>query len=299
MTDWRQPEWSGPSDNIMEAAVPLQVVLLRNDRLAVYLRSFRAAPNGVLFDLSIRIREQLQPSRFRPMEMFHVRGPLASLDQIPAELFRLGVIFADGRSASTVDRRPFGQGEPNAPVLQLRGGGGGGRRFDHGCWLWPLPPPGPLTFVCEWPYLNVGETRVEVDCTELVSAAARAVELWPDDRPVLERGGMNEVFAPRDPDSREGQFQVRCQELITEIRALGFNPNRWVAMINTIGAVPAAKKLLHDDDVLAGTPWLVERRRAELTLEQEILQQRWRDLFTDEERAKAANRLSGTLGGDQ
>ncbi len=51
-------------------------------------------------------------------------------------------------------------------------------------WLWPLPPPGPLTFVCAWPAEGVEETHAQIDGAEILAASARAVELWPDDRPL-------------------------------------------------------------------------------------------------------------------
>lgn len=99
-----------------------------------------------------------------------------------------------------------------------------------------------------------------------------------------------EVAAPADEQTLEGQFQLRCRDLIGEIRSLGFNPNVWVAMINSLGAAGAAKKLLADHHMLVVTPWLVRRGRPELTLEHEIGQRRWSGLFTDEERAEAARR---------
>jgi ketopantoate reductase len=103
---------------------------------------------------------------------------------------------------------------------------------------------------------------------------------------------MDGVATPENMESLEGQFQVRCSELITETRALGFNPNVWVSMINGIGAIETARKLLADHHVLVATPWLVDRGRPELTIEHEIGQTRWRGLFTDEDRNEAENRLA-------
>ena len=68
-----------------------------------------------------------------------------------------------------------------------------------------------------------------------------------------------EVAAPADEQALEGQFQLRCRDLIGEIRSLGFNPNVWVAMINSRGAAGAAKKLLADHHMLVVTPWLVRQ----------------------------------------
>jgi hypothetical protein len=101
-----------------------------------------------------------------------------------------------------------------------------------------------------------------------------------------------QVAAPADEQTLEGQFQLRCRDLIGEIRSLGFDPNVWVPMINSLGAAGAARKLLTDDHMLVVTPWLVRRGRPELTLEHEIRQPRWSGLFTDDERAEAARRLA-------
>jgi hypothetical protein len=102
-----------------------------------------------------------------------------------------------------------------------------------------------------------------------------------------------EVAAPADERELDGQFQLRCRELIGETRSLGFDPNVWVSMINSLGGVGAAKKLLADHQRLVATPWLVRRGRPELTLEHEIGQPGWAELFTDDERAEAARRLAG------
>jgi hypothetical protein len=79
--------------------------------------------------------------------------------------------------------------------------------------------------------------------------------------------------------------------MVNETRSLGFNPNVWVSMINTLGAIDTARKLLADHHVLVATPWLVERGHAELTVEFEIGQPKWGKLFTEEERREAARRL--------
>jgi hypothetical protein len=106
--------------------------------------------------------------------------------------------------------------------------------------------------------------------------------------PVLQE----EVAVPAEEQTPEGQFQLRCRELISETRSLGFDPNVWVAMINSLGAAGAAKKLLADHQGLVATPWLVRRGRPELTMESEIGQPRWAELFTEDERAEAARRLA-------
>jgi hypothetical protein len=46
--------------------------------------------------------------------------------------------------------------------------------------VWPLPPAGPLVFVCEWPALGVEESRAQLDARLVLDAAARSRPLWPE-----------------------------------------------------------------------------------------------------------------------
>jgi hypothetical protein len=105
------------------------------------------------------------------------------------------------------------------------------------------------------------------------------------------------VAAPVDEATLEGQFQLRCGDLIATIRARGFDPFVWVGLINDLGAVRAAKTILAEYDVLPVTSWLVERGLAELTLEGEVEQLRWADLFDETDRTEARRRLA-RAGGD-
>ena len=104
------------------------------------------------------------------------------------------------------------------------------------------------------------------------------------------------VATPADETSLEGQFQLRCQDLISEIRALGFDPFAWVGLINDLGAVGAAKRILADYEVLPVSQWLVGQGHPELTLEREIEQLRWADLFDETDRLEAVRRLASAEG---
>ena len=100
--------------------------------------------------------------------------------ELPPELFRFGVQYADGRKATTVGN-PFPAGENvEGPVLLSRGGGGGGHEWDQSYWVWPLPPLGPVTFACEWPAHGVELTRREIDGSLILDAAANAQTLWEE-----------------------------------------------------------------------------------------------------------------------
>ena len=67
------------------------------------------------------------------------------------------------------------------PVLSSHGSQGNQRAWNAQFWLWPLPPPGPLVFVTEWPIAGIDLTRVEVDADLILEASLEAQELWPDE----------------------------------------------------------------------------------------------------------------------
>jgi hypothetical protein len=73
---------------------------------------------------------------------------------------------------------------PDQPVLVEAGIGGEGGRLGRGAYwdlelaVQPLPPPGPLAFVCAWPGRGVPESRVEIDAGLILDAAAAAVPFF-------------------------------------------------------------------------------------------------------------------------
>ena len=91
--------------------------------------------------------------------------------------YQISLKLSDGRTVTS--GRPYGDSEPTEPILQLRGGGTS--HYQHSSWwAWPLPPSGPLEFVCCWPTLGTGETRVGTDAQLILDAAGRSSRLWPE-----------------------------------------------------------------------------------------------------------------------
>jgi hypothetical protein len=174
----RQPEWFGPPGNVLGVVVPLDVTLVRAADVALAVRSASVYPTGLDFDVCLLLREQ----EGSPMDWHPFHRPRQG-GQLPPEVLRLGVQFADGAKATNIDSPLFGLGSderPAPPVLMPRGGGGGGHRWDVSFWLWPSPPPENLTLVCEWPARGIELTRVDLDVGALLVAAQRATPLWPD-----------------------------------------------------------------------------------------------------------------------
>jgi hypothetical protein len=92
------------------------------------------------------------------------------------------VQFADGGKATNLHRpRPPSDRPPAGPLLTPHGGSGSVGAWDTSYWLWPLPPPGRLLLVAEWPAQHISESAVEVVADPILAAAAGAVTLWPND----------------------------------------------------------------------------------------------------------------------
>ena len=72
------------------------------------------------------------------------------------------------------------------------GGGGGGGSWRQSQWVWPLPPPGAVTLVCEWPAMDIPLTRRELDAQTILDAAKRAQVIFSDED------------LPEFPDDTEG-----------------------------------------------------------------------------------------------
>lgn len=167
---WEKPEF------MLGGALDLAIVLARTDDAAVCLGQFAAYPNGFEFTLTIVLRDPATGACRRPTHRFELPGP-----SIPDDFLRFGLLFSDGKTATNLDMTSLGEdGEPSKPVLNPEGGGGSDSRYDLQHWVWPLPPPGRLAFVCAWPVEHIAESRVEIDAEQIRQAATRAIKLWPE-----------------------------------------------------------------------------------------------------------------------
>ena len=172
---YRMPPWAEAPSNVLPTSVALDLILVLRDDLAVWVAEARAYPSGVAFSLNTRTRE---PRNDQASPFF---------SDIEADWAKLAVLFADGSRATfgggDADRWPSAT-RPDHPTITAGGGSGYGTFSTEELWLWPLPPPGPLSIVFAWPAERVSEMRLETDATPIVEAAERAIELWPDDRPL-------------------------------------------------------------------------------------------------------------------
>ncbi len=176
-----QPEWVGPPDNVIPGALPLELLLAASQTAVVALRGRAAYPTGFEFDLVARLRaltSEDEPSAGQ----FLVVSPEEITDgKLPPRFLRFGLEFSDGRKVTNLPGAgpgPFA--DPGVgPILWGRDGSGSNSAWRQSYWVWPLPPPGPLKFVCAWPAFGIPESTASVDGAVVIDAATRATVVWP------------------------------------------------------------------------------------------------------------------------
>lgn len=180
---YRQPDWAGPPQGELGGVVPVELLIARTESVAVAVLGVRGFSSGFSFELvtlgAPDIEDELDPFDFGPPHRRRGEG------------LRFGVEFSDGRRATNLGWGPppaRGDGAPPEPVMHSGGGGGGGASWSQETWVWPLPPPGPLTFAVDWKAAGIPLTKREIDAEVVLEASRRAVMLfdysvlppWPD-----------------------------------------------------------------------------------------------------------------------
>ncbi len=185
------PPLARPTLEVLPGVVPIEALLGHTSTAGVAVGRLRAYPTG--FSLTLLVRLAKVP-HVRHIAVGHGwrrddaafpesfawafgRRATGVSDEPPEDFLRFGVAFADGRTVTNLDVGGVGSGgPPDVPRARLvHGYGGGLRRWDCDVWVQPLPPPGPLSFVCAWPAKGIPETWVAIDGTRVLDAAARSV----------------------------------------------------------------------------------------------------------------------------
>jgi hypothetical protein len=156
------PDWTMPPP-MVGGYVAGPVLIERSEGLVIVVRQVMAYPSGVEFDIEA-----------------HARGP-SNLDGPHGhEAMRFHIAFADGTLVRLNDETGLRSG--NGPMLtvnrQESSWGGPGEHTRLSLWLWPLPPPGPLTLTCEW--IGRREASLVLDADAIHAAAGQAQPFWPE-----------------------------------------------------------------------------------------------------------------------
>ncbi len=156
---WRQPK------GVLPCVVPIGLVLNASELAAVYLSHIEAYSVG--FMIHFMVVRQGEPKG--PW----LDNPRASSDKDGSGL-RFGVGFSDGRVLDEVSARNRDSG------MRVSGGGGSYERWSERFWVWPIPPPGQMVFLCEWEQLGMEETKSVFDANKVRDAATRAIAVFGD-----------------------------------------------------------------------------------------------------------------------
>jgi hypothetical protein len=174
-----RPVWAAPPRGIVPAVVPVEAVMARNDLVGVFLDSLHVYPAGFEIAVHVVAREgsYLDPFSNRRDRRAEDGG------EIPPGRLRLGFAFADGSEATNTSEGPFGTregGAPSSPLMMRRSGRGDEAQWSQTYWVWPLPPPGRLEFLCRWPAAGLPFSRTEIDAATIIAAASRAKPVFAD-----------------------------------------------------------------------------------------------------------------------
>ena len=177
------PDWIHKPSNEIGVLVPHAAVIARSNQALVALAGFHIYSKGVEILLMLRTLSEFlldDPVGFREQMRRRIDPTNASL---PDTVFRFGIEFSDGRKATSLDWNwwdPDWQTKPPPSIHLGMTGGGGGAAFSWQVWLWPLPPTGVLTLVCEYPQAGIALTRYEVEAAPILEAASQSIKLWAD-----------------------------------------------------------------------------------------------------------------------
>jgi hypothetical protein len=164
---WDPPQTEFPG------IVPINTLLLeRSEQAAVAITGISAYSNGFEFAVTHLLRPGAPG--------FDAEVPTPEGMVLAHEPFQISLQLSDGRQV--ISERPHGDAEPTGPILRPHGGGGTSHYQLTRWWAWPLPPSGPLEFICQWPTPGASETQVSIDAQLILDAARQSVQLWSPDK---------------------------------------------------------------------------------------------------------------------
>jgi hypothetical protein len=166
----------GPPSLLLPGRVAKDVVIAASEDHAVVMEGIACYPSGLSFELRTvgLYYYDHEFNEYEPSMGSWVRR--AGEKELPPGLLRFGVEYSDGQKATTLEAdHGWHRSEDDGRLrLQLGGGGGGGATWSWRIWITPLPPDGPVVFVCEWPAFGIEETRKSIPGSRFRRAAERA-----------------------------------------------------------------------------------------------------------------------------
>ncbi len=110
---------------------------------------------------------------------------------------------------------------------------------------------------------------------------------WENNQPTSARSQKEE----RTTEQLEAEFHRAMVNIYHAAASIGYRPTYFLQLINEHGGVIAAKRLLRAAEPQSGLVRLWNLDRLDISVEALVLQERWKTLFSDEERHTARERL--------
>jgi hypothetical protein len=163
--EWERLEWREPLLGEIPITIAVDLALAQTDRVALSVSAVKAHSNGCVLEVT---------SVAEPPDFEH---------RVPPAPYRFGVQWTDGAKVLLDDEHGPEEDRPNRPVLTVCGGHGSDGFTHTEFWLWPLPPPGVLQLVFDWPEQGLLETSIDFPTKPLLDAARRVAPGWETKRP--------------------------------------------------------------------------------------------------------------------
>lgn len=94
-----------------------------------------------------------------------------------------------------------------------------------------------------------------------------------------------------NPSDLVRQFDRDMEGIYDGAKSIGYNATRFLMMLREYGGLETAHRLMQSDQVSDGFTELWMRGRQDLTVEALVLRQEYLELFTEDERRRASERL--------
>jgi hypothetical protein len=178
------PAWMSPPRGWVPGGVAIAGLVWKSEVASVFITKLAAFPTGFSFTLNTL----LSSPGVEGLDPYRHAGPWSRDEdrhELPPELLRFGIEYPDGRATSFEHwptRFTLAKEDPDpARHLVLNSGDGGAWGSQEGymdCWVWPLPPPGSVSFICEWPKAGIAEAKRDLEADLIRAAAEQAEAIW-------------------------------------------------------------------------------------------------------------------------
>jgi hypothetical protein len=150
-----------------------------------------AYPQGFEFSVLLRLRRgrirpllssgPSPPSDMRPPPNPFLAWRWRGMGEVQGSAVQLA-LWVEGTSWSVSNgQEPDERLEESAPRLLPLTSSFSAERGESEWWVNPVPPPGLLTILCEWPDQGVPPTHSTVDTQVICDAAQKCEDLWDGD----------------------------------------------------------------------------------------------------------------------